>query len=68
MRFIRLKDVMETTGLGKTTIYKYIEQGNFPKPVELGYRAVGWIESEISEWVMARVEERDQSLEVFSCH
>jgi len=68
MRIIRLKDVIETTGLSRSTIYKYIEQGHFPKSVELGCRAVGWVDSEIFEWVMARVEERDQALEVFSCH
>ncbi len=69
MRIIRLKDVIETTGLSKSTIYNYIEQGVFPKSVSLGgARAVGWVESEIFEWVMARIEERDQALEVFSCH
>lgn len=59
MRLIRLKDVMHSTGLGRSTIYKYIEEGIFPKSVSLGDRAVGWVESEVMGWVMARIEARD---------
>ncbi len=59
MRIIRLKDVKHATGLGRSTIYKYISEGSFPKPVSLGGRAVGWVESEVMGWVMARIEARD---------
>ena len=38
MRLIRLKDVKHATGLGRSTIYKYIEEGGFPKSVSLGER------------------------------
>jgi prophage regulatory protein len=59
MRLIRLKDVKHATGLGRSTIYKYIEEGIFPKSVSLGERAVAWVESEVMGWVMARIEARD---------
>ena len=59
MRIIRLKEVKHATGLGRSTIYKYISEGSFPKPVSLGDRAVGWVESEVTGWVMARIEARD---------
>lgn len=59
MRLIRLKEVKHATGLGRSTIYKYIEEGNFPKSVPLGERAVAWVESEVVGWVMARIEARD---------
>lgn len=59
MRIIRLQDVKHSTGLGRSTIYKYISEGSFPKPVPLGDRAVGWVESEVMGWVMARIEARD---------
>jgi len=59
MRIIRLKEVIDCTGLGRSTIYKYISEGSFPKPVPLGGRAVGWVESEVLSWVMARIEARD---------
>lgn len=64
MRIIRLKDVMVSTGLARSTIYKYIGEGAFPKPVSMGNRCVGWLESEVYEWILERVEERDKSLEV----
>lgn len=58
MRIIRLKEVMYSTGLARSTIYKYIGEGSFPKPVSLG-SCVGWVESEIHDWILARIEERD---------
>ena len=59
MRIIRLKEVMNSTGLARSTIYKYIAEGTFPKPVSLGDRCVGWVESEVHDWILARIEERD---------
>lgn len=62
MKLIRLQQVMEMTGLGRSTIYKYISEDWFPKPVPLGGRSVGWLESEVQDWVLARIEERDMQL------
>jgi len=59
MRLIRLKEVKHATGLGRSTIYKYIEGGFFPKSVSLGGRAVAWVESEVEAWIEARVSARD---------
>ncbi|PLR64539.1 AlpA family transcriptional regulator [Pseudomonas sp. QC2] len=59
MRIIRLKDVINSTGLARSTIYKYIDEGTFPKSVSLGERCVGWVEGEVHEWILARIEERD---------
>ena len=59
MRIIRLKQVIDSTGLARSTIYKYIAEGSFPKPVSLGDRCVGWVDSEVRDWILARVEERD---------
>lgn len=56
---IRLQQVMEMTGLGRSTIYKYISEDWFPKPIPLGGRSVGWLENEVQEWIFARIEERD---------
>ena len=54
-RFLRLPEVMARTGLSRSTIYVRLEQGRFPRPVSLGGRAVGWIDSEIDEWMSNRV-------------
>ena len=53
--FLRRKQVEMRTGLSRSTIYQYIKDGAFPKSVPLGPRAVGWIESEVSEWIAERV-------------
>ncbi len=61
MRIIRLREVMATTGLARSTVYKYISEGAFPKPVSLGERCVGWVEEEVHDWILARIEERDSA-------
>ena len=57
IRFLRLPEVMERTGLSRSTIYVRLAEGRFPQPVRLGGRAVGWIEAEIDEWVRERIAE-----------
>ena len=57
VRFLRLPEVLERTGLSRSTIYVRLDQGLFPRPVSLGARAVGWIESEVDEWIRQRIEE-----------
>ena len=59
MRIIRLKEVIDSTGLARSTIYKYIGEGTFPKPVSPGDRCVGWVDSEVHDWILSRIEERD---------
>lgn len=62
MRVIRLPEVITKTGLGKTTVYKLIDIKAFPHPIPLGERAVGWLESEIEDWITQRVDERNRTL------
>jgi prophage regulatory protein len=52
---LRRPQVEQRTGLSRSTLYQYIKDGDFPKPVRLGLRAVGWLESDISDWIAARV-------------
>lgn len=49
-QWLRLRDVMDMTRLGKTTIYRKIAANNFPKPVALSEACVRWRESDIAEW------------------
>lgn len=60
MKLIRIKDVMDRTGLARSTIYKYISEGKFPRPIKLGARAVAWVETEIDGWIQASIEGRDE--------
>lgn len=64
MRFIRIKEVTNKTGLGRSTIYKFIEDGTFPKSIPLGPRGVGWMEEEVLEWMEDRLTERDSAINI----
>ena len=68
-RFIRLPEVLSRTGYGRTSIYRKMEDGSFPRSVKLGgpledsntfdCRAVAWIEDEVKQWIESMIEERD---------
>ena len=51
---LRRPDVEAVTGLSRSTIYKWMDEGSFPKPVKLGPRAVGWREADINDWLETR--------------
>ena len=61
---LRRKQVEDRTGLSRSTIYLRIQEGTFPKPINLGARAVGWLENEIDGWLTACIEDRDNGQEV----
>ena len=60
-RIYRLPDVMNMTGLSRSSIYLRISTNEFPKPVKLGRRAVGWPEDSIIAWQAQMMEAQDES-------
>jgi prophage regulatory protein len=52
---LRLPEVKRRTGLARSTIYLRIRRGEFSSSINLGGRAVAWLESEIDEWIRDRV-------------
>jgi len=50
-RIIRLRTVLDRTGLSRTTIYRKITEGTFPPQVKIGIHGVGWHESAINRWI-----------------
>jgi prophage regulatory protein len=52
---LRLPVVKARTGLSRSTIYLQVSDGSFPRPVSLGARAVGWVESDIEEWISRKI-------------
>ncbi|WP_298464005.1 AlpA family transcriptional regulator [uncultured Erythrobacter sp.] len=54
-RLIRLPEVMRRVGLGRSTIYRWMSEGSFPKPVQLGGHAVAWVEQEVEAWVVNKL-------------
>ena len=55
VRLIRRKEVQAKTGLGASSIYAMMQQGTFPKAVNISERRVAWIESDIDKWIAERV-------------
>ena len=53
---LRLPTVKARTGLSRSSIYLRISEGRFPKPISLGGRAVGWIETEVNDWLNQQIE------------
>ncbi|WP_374488935.1 helix-turn-helix transcriptional regulator [Zoogloea sp.] len=59
---LRRPEVEARVGLRRSALYQRIKAGSFPAPVQLGPKSVGWVESEINEWLVARVAARDAEL------
>ena len=53
-RVLRRPEVEERVGLARSTLYKLIGLGKFPEPIRLGTNSVGWLESDIEEWLASR--------------
>ena len=63
-KLIRIKSVVNHTGLSKSYIYDLCKKGLFPKSIQLvpGGTSVAWLESEIQGWIESRIQERDEVL------
>nr|WP_242511984.1 AlpA family phage regulatory protein [Rhodobaculum claviforme] len=51
---MRRPAVEAATGLSRSTIYSLMAAGNFPVPIRLGVRAVGWRRSDVTAWIDSR--------------
>lgn len=60
MRILRLTEVIHRTGLARSTIYKLMKAHEFPQAVPLMVRTVGWIESEVDDWIASKVRLRGE--------
>ncbi len=54
-RFLRLNDVVATTGLSRSTIYRMVDAGTFPDRVRLTAQSVGWWEADVADWLQSRL-------------
>lgn len=55
LTILRRPAVAARTGLARSTMYKFIADGQFPKQIRLGPRCVGWLDADIDEWIQARI-------------
>lgn len=54
-RILRLPEVLDRIGMKRSSLYKRVNDGEFPRQISLGGRAVGWYESEVEAWINARL-------------
>ena len=57
-RFLRVNQVANKTGVSRSTIYLYLSEGRFPRPVHISERLVVWVESEVDAWMQERIATR----------
>ena len=57
IKILRLPEVKARTGLGRSSIYAKVNDGSFPKYINLGVRSVGWVESEVAQWIAERIQQ-----------
>lgn len=50
-RIIRINTVLERTGLSRSTLYRKVQDGSFPKQLKLSERCAGWRESAVTAWM-----------------
>lgn len=62
-RIIRLRTVLERTGLSRSTVYRKIAEGTFPSQIKISVHGAGWRESAINRWIADPVTYRDESAE-----
>jgi len=53
--FVRLPQVKEMTCLSKSSIYRMMDEGDFPKQVALSARCVVWVKSQVEDWCSQKV-------------
>ena len=58
----KLPEVLAKTGLSRAHLYALAQKGAFPKPVKLSERSSAWVESEVQDWIDARIAARDQGV------
>lgn len=56
-KILRLPDVMKATGLPRSTIYQKVSLRRFPYPIPLGPKSVGWLESDVQNWILERLDQ-----------
>lgn len=54
-KVLRLKDVINTTGLSRSSIYLLMRDDKFPHNILLGARSVGWTQQSIEQWIEGRI-------------
>jgi len=61
-RIIRLKTVLARTGLSRTTLYRKMSDGTFPRQLKISVHGAGWRESAVNRWITDPVAYREDQI------
>ena len=50
-RFLRMRSVLERVGFSRSTLYRKLQEGTFPRQVQISDYCRGWRESAINRWM-----------------
>ncbi len=53
-KILRLPQVMSKTGLSRSSIYAFMQKEEFPKAINIGARAIGWLKEDVNRWIEKR--------------
>ncbi len=56
-KFLRVKQVSEKLGIGKSTVWLWLKQNKLPKPIKLSPRVTVWVEKDIEDWQSKKIQE-----------
>ena len=57
-RFLRLPEVLNLVGVTRSTLYRWMDAGTFPKQISVGGNTVVWVESAVTSWMEDRMASR----------
>ena len=58
LRFLRLPEVLNLVGVTRSTLYRWMDAGTFPKQISVGGNTVVWVESAVTSWMEDRMASR----------
>lgn len=62
MNILKLHEVAELLKVCKSQVYNLVKQGYLPKPIKIGKRGSGWLQSDIDSWFKSKIEQRDEEV------
>jgi prophage regulatory protein len=62
MKLLKLYEVAELLNVCKSQVYNLVKQGYLPKPIKIGKRGSGWLQSDIDSWFKSKIEQRDEEV------
>ena len=60
-RFMRMPELRQETGLSRSTLYRLIEKGEFPRQAKLADNCAGWWSAQVDAWKTSRLEASQQN-------